>query len=288
MCCEHVSFDPAKDIEKAGCGDQGSTDLAAVDGDQGSTDLALNLDEIAGCGDQGSTDPAINLDGLAECVDLGSTDFADQLESNLFHQNSLIKENRMKLKVQDNRIPRKQQHNLEQLIQESLYSPEEDQLTDQETISRTNKRVASIYPIGSLIDYSKSDTFITYHPGAEEEIQETQIKSLLGEHQHPANIPIGGRLTHFVDAWKIIGADAQVIRGIKSFWINTQVPQILERIMTNALKIRSKDSQLALDKLIEKELQEDIIEKVPFSQLKWINRCFAIPKIESGKWSEIM
>ncbi|KAA6379081.1 MAG: hypothetical protein EZS28_025393 [Streblomastix strix] len=163
VCWEHVFFDPAKDFERAGCGDQGSTDLA------------INIDERAGCGDQGSTNLAINEDGIAECWDQGSTDFADQ-------------------------IPLEQQHNMEQLIQESLYFPEADQLTDDETISRISKRVASIYPIGSQIDHSQTITGITYHSGTEKEDQDIQIKSLLEEHQHPANIPIGGRLTHFVDA----------------------------------------------------------------------------------------
>ncbi|KAA6362607.1 MAG: hypothetical protein EZS28_041866, partial [Streblomastix strix] len=201
---------------------------------------------------------------------------------------SLMKENRMKLKAQDNRIPQKQKRNMEQLIQESLYFPEANQLTDQETISRISDRVASTYPIGSLIDHSQTETCTTYLSSTGNGDQSIQIKSLLEEHQHPANIPIGGRLTHFVDAWKLIGADAVVTRGIKAFWINTQAPQILERNMTNPVKIRSKDSQLALGKLIEKELQEDIIEEVPLNQLKWINPCFAIPKSEPGKWRKIM
>ncbi|KAA6368105.1 MAG: hypothetical protein EZS28_036368 [Streblomastix strix] len=99
---------------------------------------------------------------------------------------------------------------MEQLIQESLYFPEADQLTDQETISTISKRVSSMYPIGSLIDHSKTNAGITYHSGSELEDQNIQIKSLLEEHQHPANIPIGGRLTHFVDAQKLIDADALV------------------------------------------------------------------------------
>ncbi|KAA6360637.1 MAG: putative reverse transcriptase, partial [Streblomastix strix] len=207
---------------------------------------------------------------------------------NINKRNNLIKENRMKLKAQVNRIPLEQRNDMEQLIKESLYFPEADQLTNQETISRISERVASTYPICSLIDHSQIDTCITYHSSTEKGDQDTQIKSLLEEHQHPANIPIGGRLTHFVDAWKLIGADALVTRGIKAFWINTQAPQILERNMTNPVKIRSKDSQLALGKLIEKELLEDIIEEVPLNQLKWINPCFAIPKSEPGKWRKIM
>ncbi|KAA6361671.1 MAG: putative reverse transcriptase [Streblomastix strix] len=209
-----------------------------------------------------------------------------QISQNPIHinkGNSLIQENSMKLKTQGNRKPQKKQHNMEQLIQESLYFPEADQLTDQETMSRISKRVASIYPIGSPIDHSQ-----TYHSGTEEEDQDTQIKSLLEEHQHAANISIGGRLTHFVDAWKLIGADALVTREIKAFWINIQALQILERNMINSVKIRSKDSQLALGKLIEKEFQEDIIEEVPFSQLKWINPSFAIAKSEPRKWRKIM
>ncbi|KAA6337379.1 MAG: hypothetical protein EZS28_052792, partial [Streblomastix strix] len=214
-------------VERAGCGDQGSTDLAAGCGDQGSTDLAINIDKRAGCGDQGSTDLAINEDGLAECGDQGSTDFADQQKSIQYLQ-----------KKQPDK--RKQ---------------DESECARQQNTSKIATQYGTAYP---------------------------------REHQHPANIPIGGRLTHFVEAWKLIGADAVVTRGIKAFWINTQAPQILEKNMTNPVKIRSKDSQLALGKLIEKELQEDIIEEVPLNQLKWINPCFAIPKSEPGKWRKIM
>ncbi|KAA6359672.1 MAG: hypothetical protein EZS28_044801, partial [Streblomastix strix] len=243
VCWEHVPFDSAKDVERARCGDQGFIDLAVGCRDQGSTYPAINQDERAGCGDQGSINHATNLDGLAD------------------KRNNLIKENRMKLKAQVNRIPLEQRHDMEQLIKESLYFPEVDQLTNKETIARISERVALTYPIGSLIDHSQIDTCITYHSSTGKEDQDTQIKSLLEEHQHPANIPIGGRLTHFVDVWKLIGADALVTRGIKAFWINTQAPQILERNMTNPVKIKSKDSQLALGKLIEKELLEDIIEE---------------------------
>ncbi|KAA6373489.1 MAG: hypothetical protein EZS28_030986, partial [Streblomastix strix] len=250
---ERDFFDPAKDDKKAVRWEHVSFDpekevQIAGCGDQVSTDLAV------GYGDQGSTNLAINLNGQAECGDQGSTDFADQLEPN----------------------------------PQSLCSLEADQLTDQETISRICKHVASIHPIGDPIDHSQSDSCIIYHPGAEEEVQDTQIKSFLEEHQHSANIPIGGRLTHFVDAWKLIVVDALVTRGVKAFWINTQAPQILERNMSNPVKIRSKDRQLDPSKLIDKELHEDIIDEVPFSRLKWINPCFAILKSEPGKWRMIM
>ncbi|KAA6393446.1 MAG: hypothetical protein EZS28_011024 [Streblomastix strix] len=134
----------------------------------------------------------------------------------------------------------------------------------------------------------QTNTCITYHSGTEEEVPDAQIKALLEEHQHPANIPIGGRLTHFVDAWKLIGADALVTRCIKALEINTQAPQILERNMTNPVKIRSKDSQLALGKLIEKKIQNNVIKEILFSRLKWINSCFAILKSEPGKRKKIM
>ncbi|KAA6353505.1 MAG: hypothetical protein EZS28_050968, partial [Streblomastix strix] len=53
---QHLSFDPAKGVERAGCGDQRSTDHA------------------------------INLDGLVKCKDQRSADFADESESKLYQQ----------------------------------------------------------------------------------------------------------------------------------------------------------------------------------------------------------
>jgi hypothetical protein len=44
---------------------------------------------------------------------------------------------------------------------------------------------------------------------------------------------------------------------------------------------------IALNQLIQKELEEDIIEEVEEKDLKWINPCFAIPKPGKNKWRKI-
>jgi hypothetical protein len=40
-------------------------------------------------------------------------------------------------------------------------------------------------------------------------------------------IPVGGRLIHFLEAWRYIRADQLVMKGIKAYWKSTQSPVIL-------------------------------------------------------------
>jgi hypothetical protein len=41
---------------------------------------------------------------------------------------------------------------------------------------------------------------------------------------------------------------------------------------------------IALDQLINKELEEKIVVEVQEKELSWINPCFAIPKPGTNKW----
>ncbi|KAA6359387.1 MAG: putative reverse transcriptase, partial [Streblomastix strix] len=117
--------------------------------------------------------------------------------------------------------------------------------------------------------------------------QNLQITQLLEDHQASINWPIGARLIHFIETWKLIKADMLITRGIKAYWISKQAPSILERNKTIPNQRKSQESEQALGLLIQKELQEKIVEEVSFNQLKWINPCFAIPKKEQGKWRKI-
>ncbi|KAA6402423.1 MAG: hypothetical protein EZS28_002056 [Streblomastix strix] len=76
-------------------------------------------------------------------------------------------------------------------------------------------------------------------------------------------------------------------KGTKAYWINKQAPQILELKITVPYQRRSKESEMALGLLTQKELQQDIVEEVSFNQLRQINPCFAIPKKDKGKWRKI-
>ncbi|KAA6391008.1 MAG: hypothetical protein EZS28_013460, partial [Streblomastix strix] len=128
-----------------------------------------------------------------------------------------------------------------------------------------------------------TDTSVTYDSFIEE-VQDIWIKYLLEEHQCSEGNPIGGRLCHFIDAQKWITADTQVTRVINTFWIDTQAHYLLEINITNIMKIRSSKSELALGKLIQKEIRENIIEDESATQQKCVNPCFAIPKSVPGKW----
>ncbi|KAA6369594.1 MAG: putative reverse transcriptase [Streblomastix strix] len=257
---QSISSKSGKQIEVV-CWQRGSFDPAevlnrAVCWEHASFDPAQDV-ERAGCGDQGSTDLA------AGCGDQGSTDLAINI---------------------DKRAGCGDQGSTNLAIKEVGLA----ECGDQGSTDFADQLKSIQYLQKKQPDKRKQDESECARQQDTSKIAAQYGTAYSREHRHPANIPIGGRLTHFIDAWKLIGADALVTRGIKAFWINTQAPQILERNMTNPVKIRSKDSQLTLYKLIEKELQEDIIEEVPLNQLKWIKPCFAIPKSEPGKWRKIM
>ncbi|KAA6358817.1 MAG: hypothetical protein EZS28_045656, partial [Streblomastix strix] len=158
-----------------------------------------------------------------------------------------------------------------------------DQVVNQEIMTRINKRVLSTHLVGFPFFKRVTNTCVIHDSGIED-IQEIWINYQLEKHQYPENISIGGRLYNFIDAWKLIGADSLITKGINTFQIDTQAHYILEINTTNIMKIRSKDIELAQGKLILQEFQQDIIEKESVSQIKWVDPCFAIPKSVSGKW----
>ncbi|KAA6368145.1 MAG: hypothetical protein EZS28_036329 [Streblomastix strix] len=168
------------------------------------------------------------------------------------------------------------------VIQKSLYTPEVDQIVNQEIMTRINKRVLTTQLVGIPI-YKRLTNTCVIHDFGIVEIQDILINYQLEKYQYPENISIGGRLYRFIDALKLIGADSLITKGTNTFLIDTQAQYILEINITNIMKIRSKEIKFALGKLIMQELQQDIIEEESFSLLKWADPCFAIPKSVQGK-----
>ncbi|KAA6377937.1 MAG: hypothetical protein EZS28_026535 [Streblomastix strix] len=101
------------------------------------------------------------------------------------------------------------------------------------------------------------------------------------------NIPVGGRLIQFIEAWRYIKADKLVMMGIKSYWKSIQSPLILANNCKVPMKQRSKVSEAESSRLIQKELEDGIVDEVRREDLNWINPCFALPKQEKGKWREV-
>ncbi|KAA6367189.1 MAG: putative reverse transcriptase, partial [Streblomastix strix] len=117
-------------------------------------------------------------------------------------------------------------------------------------------------------------------------LQESKMSPML-PHLHLQDLPIGGRLTHYISEWQKIRADTLISRGIKAYWLHKECPEILARYKCISLQNRSKQSLESVEDLIQKELQEDIVEEVQLQDLSWVNPCFAIPKAEQGKWRKI-
>ncbi|KAA6317821.1 MAG: hypothetical protein EZS28_055032, partial [Streblomastix strix] len=126
-------------------------------------------------------------------------------------------------------------------------------------------RLVSASPIGITIPNIRNQPDSTQQLSSEQQYQTSELpaitKSLLCQvNSVQINWPIGGRLIHFLDIWKLIKADVLITRGIKAYWINKQAPLILEQNMTVPNQRRSKESEVALGLLIQKELQEQIVE----------------------------
>ncbi|KAA6355838.1 MAG: hypothetical protein EZS28_048635, partial [Streblomastix strix] len=120
---------------------------------------------------------------------------------------------------------------------------------------------------------------------------ETQNKNSFNGHQIKAtqiptipmdptkyNYPVGGRLIHFQEEWEKLGARDLVCRGISAKWISPSSIEYLKTMKRIPDQRRALQCGKQLETLIEKELQNKIIEEVQESQIKWFNPVFAIPK----------
>ncbi|KAA6393077.1 MAG: hypothetical protein EZS28_011395 [Streblomastix strix] len=109
-------------------------------------------------------------------------------------------------------------------------------------------------------------------------------KNLMTRCKIDNNFLIGGRLVNYIEEWKQINIDQMIMREIKAYWKSHLSLLILNPNCRVPIQRRSKQSEVILSQLMEKELEEQIIEEVFMEDLKWINPCFAIPKQEKGKW----
>ncbi|KAA6401217.1 MAG: hypothetical protein EZS28_003261 [Streblomastix strix] len=101
------------------------------------------------------------------------------------------------------------------------------------------------------------------------------------------NYPIGGRLIYFQEERKKHGAQDLISRGISAKWISPSSIEFLMKMRRVPDQRRALQCGKQLETLIEKELQNKIIEEVKESQIKWFNPIFAIPKRGKGKWRKI-
>ncbi|KAA6360776.1 MAG: hypothetical protein EZS28_043698 [Streblomastix strix] len=99
--------------------------------------------------------------------------------------------------------------------------------------------------------------------------------------------PIIGRLIHFLSAWQRIGAENLVRRDIKAYQIHQECPSIQQRNRYIPIENSSEASMIALDQLINQELEEKIIIQVQEKDLSQTNPCFAIPKPGTNKLTKI-
>ncbi|KAA6372855.1 MAG: hypothetical protein EZS28_031619, partial [Streblomastix strix] len=162
------------------------------------------------------------------------------------------------------------------------------QTNKQEHQSKQGIQTTQIQP--GIVQFNQSHSSLDNHRtqiliGKQGLVPDQLISNQLPSQQR--EFAVGGRLVHFLEEWKKIKADVLIEKGIKAYWIHQECPRILEENKYIPQQMRSRESMIALEELILKELREEIIEEVQKKDLRWINPCFAIPKSEKGQWRKI-
>jgi ribonuclease HI len=89
-------------------------------------------------------------------------------------------------------------------------------------------------------------------------------------------------------AWREIGAERLLLRGVRAEWQSASGGQQLEsRPWPPPFSPRTDEIRDAYEKELQKELDEEIIETVTQNDVKWANPTFVIKK-SSGEWRKIL
>jgi ribonuclease HI len=89
-------------------------------------------------------------------------------------------------------------------------------------------------------------------------------------------------------AWKEIGAEHLVLKGVRAEWATTDAWRQLEnRRRPPPFHPTSMEMQEAYEAELQKELREELIETVTQIDVRWLNPTFVIRKA-SGEWRKIL
>ncbi|KAA6381430.1 MAG: putative reverse transcriptase [Streblomastix strix] len=102
------------------------------------------------------------------------------------------------------------------------------------------------------------------------------------------NSPVGARLLNYLREWDSINKGDLIRTGICTQWISQGSPRYLQenkQIFPFRGSLKQKEAMI---RLIQSELEEQIIEEVSQESLNRKNPIFCIPKKEDHKWRKIM
>jgi hypothetical protein len=95
---------------------------------------------------------------------------------------------------------------------------------------------------------------------------------------------VGAKLLRYIDAWKEIGRDYLIKRGLMPEWKDKPPPRNLR---TGRDRAYTGMRHTLFIQQIEAELKEGIIEKVEEDECQWISPTFLVPK-RGGEWRKVM
>ncbi|KAA6384180.1 MAG: hypothetical protein EZS28_020295 [Streblomastix strix] len=98
---------------------------------------------------------------------------------------------------------------------------------------------------------------------------------------------VGAILLNFLPQWRSIDQSNRIQRGIALTWRDQDSVHNLEVLKRKTAFKEDQEAHSSLSKIIQQELEDDVISQVPDSFLKCWNQIFAISK-KNGGWRKII
>jgi ribonuclease HI len=90
------------------------------------------------------------------------------------------------------------------------------------------------------------------------------------------------------EAWRDIGGEELVLRGITAEWKDGQAVERLRRLRRPEVYRCSPKMVTEYMKLLDEELKEGIVVEIKEEEAKWINPTFLVPKGRTGKYRKVL
>jgi ribonuclease HI len=100
--------------------------------------------------------------------------------------------------------------------------------------------------------------------------------------------PIAHKLLAAREAWKEIGGESLVLRGITAEWRDEDSPRRLERRRKVFGYTPMGERVQIFRNMLEEELREGIVVEIPEEEAKWFNATFLVPKKKKGQFRKIL
>jgi hypothetical protein len=102
--------------------------------------------------------------------------------------------------------------------------------------------------------------------------------------QNKYHFGVGGKLLRHLQAWRDIGGDYLIRRGMYADWVGALPPHQNRTAFRKEYRGVMHTRYLAQ---LQEELQQGIIQEVHIDQCLWLSPTFLVPK-PGGEWRKVM